>query len=164
MSWLFPWTTTVSTPLGPLVVSGQGGVRRAAFVDGAELGGDDPLGVGPALQAWFDGALDALDAIPVDPEGTEHQRKVWDAVRAIPVGETRTYGELARSVGSVARAVGRANATNPAALFVPCHRVVGGGGSLVGYAHGVERKAWLLDHERGANPLLALRARGMTAP
>lgn len=156
MSWLFPWTVTVATPLGPFVVSGRGAVESASFVDGAAPGGDvDPLEVRAALQAWFAGELHALDRIPVAPPGTPYQQRVWEAVRAIPVGETRTYGELARALGSVARAVGGANARNPAGLFVPCHRVIGGHGELVGYAAGVERKAWLLEHEGGASPLLS---------
>lgn len=157
MSWLFPWTVTVATPLGPFVVSGRGAVESACFVDGAvPTSGDvDPLEVRPALEAWFRGDLRALDGIPVAPQGTPYQQRVWDAVRGIPVGQTRTYGELARALGSVARAVGGANARNPAGLFVPCHRVIGGHGALVGYAAGVERKAWLLEHEGGASPLLS---------
>jgi methylated-DNA-[protein]-cysteine S-methyltransferase len=79
---------------------------------------------------------------------------VWRALRAIPAGETLSYGELAARVGQpgAARAVGLANGKNPIAIVVPCHRVIGADGSLTGYAGGVERKRWLLDHERRAQP------------
>ena len=76
---------------------------------------------------------------------------MWEALRAIPAGETRTYGELARELGrpGASRAVGAATGRNPISIIVPCHRLVGASGSLTGYAGGVERKRWLLDHERG---------------
>ncbi|HXD55426.1 MAG TPA: methylated-DNA--[protein]-cysteine S-methyltransferase [Solirubrobacteraceae bacterium] len=82
--------------------------------------------------------------------GSEFRRRVWETLRAIPFGETRSYGQLARSVGSpgAARAVGLANGRNPFAIVVPCHRVIGADGTLVGYGGGLERKRWLLDHER----------------
>jgi methylated-DNA-[protein]-cysteine S-methyltransferase len=81
--------------------------------------------------------------------GTEFQHAVWDALRAIPFGETRTYADIARSIGrpSAVRAVGAANALNPISILVPCHRVIGGSGSLTGYAGGIETKRWLLAHE-----------------
>lgn len=107
------------------------------------------------LAQYFAGARSRFDtplaAAPVRA-GTEFQHAVWRALCAIPFGETRTYAELARSIGrpSAVRAVGAANALNPISIFVPCHRVVGGSGALTGYAGGVETKRWLLAHEGAA--------------
>jgi AraC family transcriptional regulator, regulatory protein of adaptative response / methylated-DNA-[protein]-cysteine methyltransferase len=86
--------------------------------------------------------------LPLDLRGTAFQQQVWQALRSIPPGETRRYGELAASLGSHARAVARACASNPVGLLVPCHRVVGANQALTGYRWGVERKAALLDSER----------------
>ena len=101
------------------------------------------------LAAYFAGTLRAF-TVPLDPQGTAVQREVWDAVAAIPFGQTRAYGEIARALGRprAARAVGAANGRNPLSLLVPCHRVVGAHGALTGYAGGVSRKRWLLEHER----------------
>ena len=86
------------------------------------------------------------------PRGTEFQKRVWSELVRVPYGETVSYAELAKRAGSpgAARAVGRANATNPIAIVVPCHRVIGADGSLTGYAYGVELKRGLLDLERGS--------------
>ena len=86
---------------------------------------------------------------PLAGRGTAFQKKVWQGLQRIPHGETRSYGELAKSVGKPAavRAVGMANARNPIAILVPCHRVIGANGTLTGYAGGVDRKKWLLEHE-----------------
>jgi methylated-DNA-[protein]-cysteine S-methyltransferase len=102
-----------------------------------------------ALRRYLDGELDALDELEVDPGGTPFQRAVWTALRRIPAGTTVSYGELARAVGKprAVRAVGRANALNPIALVIPCHRVIGADGTLTGYAGGLPRKEWLLAHE-----------------
>ncbi|MDX1431542.1 MAG: methylated-DNA--[protein]-cysteine S-methyltransferase [Gammaproteobacteria bacterium] len=110
---------------------------------------DDPQGFTSALRAYFDGRLDALEALPVEAGGTPFQRDVWAALRAIPVGGTRSYGGLAAHLGRprASRAVGAANGLNPVAIVVPCHRVIGSNGRLTGYAGGVERKRWLLAHE-----------------
>ncbi len=105
-----------------------------------------------ALVAYFAGATDALDGLPVATGGTEFQRSVWAALRAIPTGETISYGELARRIGNpkAVRAVGLANGANPIGIVVPCHRVIASNGGLGGYGGGVERKAWLLKHEGAA--------------
>lgn len=115
------------------------------------------------LGAYLGGALDAFDGLAIDAGGTPFQRRVWAALRRIPCGTTTTYGELARSLGDAgdARAVGLANSQNPVAIAVPCHRVIGAGGRLTGYAGGLDRKRWLLEHE-GA--LLPLGATGGPAP
>jgi methylated-DNA-[protein]-cysteine S-methyltransferase len=83
--------------------------------------------------------------------GTDFQRSVWKALRDIPAGETRSYGQLAAAIGipKAVRAVGLANGANPVGVIVPCHRVIGSGGKLTGYAGGLERKRWLLAHEAG---------------
>jgi methylated-DNA-[protein]-cysteine S-methyltransferase len=85
-------------------------------------------------------------------EGTDFQRTVWQALRRIPCGTTISYGELARRIGRPAavRAVGLANGANPVGVVVPCHRVIGADGSLTGYGGGIERKRWLLAHERAS--------------
>ena len=90
--------------------------------------------------------------LPLAPAGTEFQRRVWSALRLIPYGQTWSYGQLARQVGSVAasRAVGLANGKNPIALIIPCHRVIGSDGSLTGYGGGLDRKRFLLDLETSA--------------
>jgi len=103
-----------------------------------------------ALDAFFAGELGAIGAIAVQTGGTEFQRRVWAALRRIPAGTTTTYSRLANDVGQpgASRAVGLANGANPIGIVVPCHRVIGADGSLTGYAGGVERKRWLLAHER----------------
>ena len=100
------------------------------------------------LEAYFCGALSDF-RIPLDPEGSPFQIAVWKQLLRIPFGETRTYGEIAKAIQQPrsARAVGLANNQNPIAIVVPCHRVVGANGSMTGYAGGVQRKKWLLQHE-----------------
>jgi methylated-DNA-[protein]-cysteine S-methyltransferase len=115
--------------------------------------GRAPEAVRAAIEAYFSGDAKALDGLTVKTGGTDFQRSVWAALRTIPAGETWTYGRLAAAVGSprAARAVGLANGANPVAIIVPCHRVIGANGALTGYAGGVERKRWVLAHERGAD-------------
>ncbi|MCK9512187.1 MAG: methylated-DNA--[protein]-cysteine S-methyltransferase [Pigmentiphaga sp.] len=103
-----------------------------------------------AMQAYFDGEIDAIDTLEVATGGTEFQRAVWTALRTIPGGETLSYRELALRLGraSATRAVGLANGANPVSIVVPCHRVIGSNSTLTGYGGGLPRKQWLLDHER----------------
>lgn len=124
----------------------------AALVDAAP-----PAALASALAAYFAGHLDALDPLPVARIGTAFQQAACAALRTIPAGQTRSYADQARSMGtpSATRAVGLANGANPIAIIVPCHRVIGANGALTGYAAGVERKAWLLRHEGALPPLLA---------
>ena len=114
--------------------------------------GEAPEPVRASLQAWFAGDLRAFDGLSITTGGTEFQRRVWAALRDIPAGETRSYGQLAAAIGqpTAVRAVGLANGANPVGIVTPCHRVIGAGGALTGYAGGVERKRWLLEHERAA--------------
>lgn len=102
-----------------------------------------------ALQRYFDGDLKAIESIPTETRGTQFQRRVWAALLTIPAGQTLTYGTLAQQLGcpEAVRAVGAANGANPIGIVVPCHRVIGAGGSLTGYGGGIERKRWLLEHE-----------------
>lgn len=102
------------------------------------------------LDAYFRGRRRAFD-LPLDLCGTPFQLRVWRALLAIPCGEVRTYGELARDLGNpaLARAVGAANGANPVSIIVPCHRLLGGAGALTGYGGGLEAKAFLLRLERG---------------
>ena len=102
------------------------------------------------LEAYFAGELREFE-MAVEPGGTPFRRRVWAALARIPYGETWSYGELARAAGlgrGAARAVGAANGANPVAIVLPCHRVIGADGRLVGYGGGLDRKAWLLAHER----------------
>ncbi len=110
----------------------------------------DPLGCTSALRAYLSGRPDALERVAVDTAGTAFERAVWSELCRIPFGSTATYGELARRIGrpGAARAVGTAAGHNPAAIVVPCHRLIATEG-LGGYACGLWRKQWLLDHERG---------------
>ena len=109
----------------------------------------DPFGFTKAIEAYMEGEVHAIDALPVAFAGTLFQNKVWHALRAIPAGETVSYGALAKRIGKpkAVRAVGLANGSNPVGLVVPCHRVIGSDGSLTGYGGGLERKRWLLAHE-----------------
>ncbi len=101
------------------------------------------------IQDYFAGEYNALVRIPVRTSGTPFQQQVWSALRDIPPGTTLSYGALATRLGKpgAARAVGMANARNPVAIVVPCHRVIGGNATLTGYSGGLERKLWLLRHE-----------------
>lgn len=109
----------------------------------------DAAGAATRLARFFAGELAALDEQPVKLLGTEFQRGVWSALRAIRAGETRSYSALAAAVGrpNAVRAVAAANGANPIAVFVPCHRVIAADGTLWGYGGGLPMKQWLLSHE-----------------
>jgi methylated-DNA-[protein]-cysteine S-methyltransferase len=113
--------------------------------------GPAPTAVASALQRYFAGELEALDGIEVATAGTELQERAWAALRRIPVRQTTTYGVLGKSVGindwRAAVDMGAAVGANPIAIIVPCHRVLGVNGDLKGYAWGLHRKRWLLEHE-----------------
>ncbi len=161
------WTRDVlSSPIGDILIvtDREGRLRALDFNDyearmlrllrtqnrGIGLGsGQAPAEVREAISAYFDGDLDALHPLRWATGGTHFQRQVWQALRQIPVGATRTYAEVASSIGrpSATRAVGMANGSNPIAIVVPCHRVIGRNGTLTGYGGGLGRKQWLLRHE-----------------
>lgn len=104
------------------------------------------------LSEYFDGKRKKFD-LPLHVEGSEFQKQVWNALRKIPYGETRSYKDIAEYIGNpkAVRAVGMANNKNPIVIILPCHRVIGSNGKLVGYAGGLDKKTWLLDLERRKN-------------
>lgn len=151
--------TIIDSPIGPLTLVATDGVLDGLYTRG-HARGPDPAGFGPRSPAGFAAATEQLGeyfsgertAFDLDTRarGTGFQHRVWAAVARIPYGRTRTYGELAAELGgghALARAVGAANGRNPLCVIVPCHRVVGSGGALVGYAGGLDRKRFLLDLE-----------------
>ena len=126
--------------------------REYALEEGAA-----PVSVTQALDAYFEGSLDALAHVKTATGGTPFQREVWKALRAIPAAVTISYGQLAANIGrpGACRAVGAANGANPIAIVVPCHRVIGANGTLTGYGGGLSRKQLLLDHEARFAPIAA---------
>jgi methylated-DNA-[protein]-cysteine S-methyltransferase len=102
------------------------------------------------LERYFDGTSAEVGDLPLDMRGAPFERRVWKALLEIPPGKTSSYGAIAKALGSegASRAVGLANGANPIAIIVPCHRVIGSSGSLTGYGGGLDRKTWLIDHER----------------
>jgi methylated-DNA-[protein]-cysteine S-methyltransferase len=152
--------TVMPSPIGELTLSGDGraltGVymelhkRRPPLPVGA-VRDDSALAAARAqLEEYFEGERVEFD-LPLEAGGTPFQRDVWAALREIPYGETISYGELARRIGrpDASRAVGLANGRNPISIVVPCHRVIGASGTLTGYGGGLDRKRFLLEHERG---------------
>jgi O-6-methylguanine DNA methyltransferase len=160
--------TITNTPVGPMALYSHDGQLVGLTLDGGH-GADhqlakhlarhlgafttreapDPAGAATRLARYFAGDVGALDEQPVRLLGTAFQCDVWSALRAIPAGETRSYGALAKSLGKpdAVRAVAAANGANPVAVFVPCHRVIAGDGALWGYGGGLPMKQWLLRHE-----------------
>lgn len=147
----------VDSPLGVLSVAALNGaiVRLHFGVIGPEVERDDPvlLEADRQLHDYFAGALHDFD-LKLHAPGNDLERGVWDAMRRIPYGRTRTYGEVATELSAIARPanarnVGTACGANPIAIVIPCHRIVGAGGKLTGYSggEGVKTKAWLLGHE-----------------
>lgn len=154
-------TTTMPSPVGPLVIFADDSGLRAVLWPGE---GFDSFGLDEAheddthpvlletrrqLDEYFAGSRQTFD-LPLAPQGTEFQHSAWRVLRGIPFGATISYGEQARRLGdpNKARAVGAANGRNPIPIIVPCHRVIGATGHLTGFAAGVDTKAWLLDHEQ----------------
>jgi methylated-DNA-[protein]-cysteine S-methyltransferase len=151
-------TTLMHSPIGPLTITAVGGAltgvhmhkqRHLPKMPANSRRDDAALAhVVAQLDAYFAGERLGFD-LAMDLRGTDFQQRVWASLCEIPYGETISYGELARWVGSpkASRAVGLANGRNPIAIIVPCHRVIGADGSLTGYGGGLERKVWLLEHE-----------------
>lgn len=140
------------SPIGPLTLVSDGvclvGLHFAGWAPPATAvrqSDDVLLETARQLDAYFAGQLKSFD-IPLKPVGRPFQLRVWSALRDIPFGETRSYGQLASAIGdpSATRAVGAANGRNPIAIVVPCHRVIGADGSLTGFGGGIERKKYLL--------------------
>jgi methylated-DNA-[protein]-cysteine S-methyltransferase len=152
---------TINSPIGPLTLAGHGSaLTNLRMVDqtyepnraGWSLDPGAFIDVAEQLEAYFAGEPVDFD-IDLDLRGTEFQQRVWKALLTIPYGETRSYGEIAAQIGTpgAARAVGLANGHNPISIIVPCHRVIGAGGSLTGYGGGLERKRTLLELEKRRN-------------
>lgn len=151
--------TTVDSPVGRLTLTSRDGhlthlemedqAHATPAPPGSVRGDGEFTQVVSQLGEYFAGKRTSFD-VPMALEGTDFQLRVWSQLRSIPYGETISYGELARRVGNpkASRAVGSANGRNPIAIFVPCHRVIAGDGSLGGYGGGLDRKAVLLDLER----------------
>ncbi|HEY2027668.1 MAG TPA: methylated-DNA--[protein]-cysteine S-methyltransferase [Myxococcales bacterium] len=140
----------VETPIGMAYLALDGEALRALRFERAFEGQRVKSRAAECVREYFAGNLRAFDGLALASIGTEFQRKVWQLLRDIPPGETRTYGELAALLGSHPRAVGSANGSNPIGIVVPCHRVIAKGGGMCGYAWGTDRKEWLLRHEREA--------------
>lgn len=155
----------MNSAVGPLhLVADDENLREVRFApDGIPLDSapSTPLLAEAARQLteYFAGVRRGFD-LPLGPVGTPFQQCVWAELRTIPYGETTTYSAVARQLGDAlaVRAVGRANATNPLAIIVPCHRVIGTGGKLTGFAGGLATKQWLLRHEARANAPVGLFA------
>lgn len=152
----------IDSPIGPLTLAGRGPVlTNLRMVDQtyepsrADWVRDDRLlpDVVDQLDAYFAGDRTDFD-LQLDLGGSEFQRRVWKALLTIPYGETRSYGEIAQQIGAAgaARAVGLANGRNPISIIVPCHRVIGAGGSLTGYGGGLDKKRTLLQIEKRRSP------------
>ena len=150
------------SPLGPLLLAADArALRHVGFPsDGCAAepaagwqAADHPIlrDARRQLDAYFAGRLQRFD-LPLAPNGTAFQQRVWRALRTIPFGQTRSYAQIAAGVGQAraARAVGAANGNNPLPIVIPCHRVIGSDGSLTGFAGGLAAKTFLLDHERAA--------------
>jgi O-6-methylguanine DNA methyltransferase len=160
-----PPIATIKTPLGDLgLATSAQGIRRLEFVydqavhqqiDGEELTEDAALTaeLQRQLDAYFDGGLHEF-TLPLDPQGTEFQRRAWDVIANVPFGETMSYGTVALLAGApgASRAAGSACGHNPIVLLVPCHRIVASGGGIGGYGAGMHRKLWLLEHEGSLAP------------
>jgi methylated-DNA-[protein]-cysteine S-methyltransferase len=154
---------TLASPIGTLtvVVDAGGALTHVLFEDQAPpaRAERDPARCAAAvaqLREYFAGERTDFD-LPLSPAGTEFQRRVWEELRAVAYGSVTDYGSLGARIGrpGAARAVGRANATNPIPIVIPCHRVIGANGSLTGYAGGIEAKRLLLDLEGRAAAVAA---------
>ena len=152
----------VPSPIGALRVDARGDAIVAIYLPGrAPASSITPARKSGALTAaarqlteYFAGKRRAFD-LPLAPDGTPFQQRVWRALLAIPYGQTCSYADIARAIGAplgASRAVGAANGANPIAIVIPCHRVIGASGKLVGYGGGLPTKAWLLAHEQGKRP------------
>lgn len=145
--------TTLKTPIGIAEIWGDGdGISKIKILEDAPLNEEEvPEELIPAveqLEKYFSGDLRKFD-LKLNPSGTEFQKKVWKALCEIPFGKTCSYHQLSKDLGDIKaiRAVAGANGRNPLWIIVPCHRVIGSDGSLTGYAGGLWRKKWLLEHE-----------------
>lgn len=158
----------LQTPIGIICIEEENGAVTALFVDNGyeeryhSCRSDEDMRfldkpetavletAGTQLMEYFQGKRKDF-SLPLSPQGTEFQKRVWEALRSIPYGQTRSYGEIAAQIGKpkACRAVGGANNKNPIMIFIPCHRVIGADGSLVGFGGGLPAKRYMLDLEKG---------------
>lgn len=147
-------TVFINTPLGTAKIKGnENGVSVISILQEGEISKTIPLELKEAvnqLKEYFEGKRQTF-TFQTNPKGTDFQKKVWQELLQIPYGKTTSYLELSKKIGDVKaiRAVASANGKNPLWIVVPCHRVIGSDGSLTGYAGGLWRKQWLLEHEKG---------------
>ena len=143
-------TVNVDTPLGRMYISSDGENITGLRFGSCESETPDAvlMKAKAELQEYFAGQRKSFD-LPLKPEGTTFQQSVWHALCEIPYGKTATYGQIAERIGNkkACRAVGMANNRNPIAIIIPCHRVIGAGGKLTGYAGGLDKKEFLLELE-----------------
>ena len=162
------WRTTCPSPMGKLTLASDGTCLTGLWLEGqryfdaaleANSQPREDLAVFCAARAWLDryfaGQQPAICQLPLAPQGSAFRQTVWRLLCQIPYGEVTSYGALAKQAAEVlgrpagcAQAVGGAVGHNPISIIIPCHRVIGADGSLTGYAGGIEKKAWLLAHER----------------
>jgi len=146
------FTHNIATPVGGMFLRGNINAITELRFGKSEAEYPSPLLVEAEkqLMEYFEGKRKSFE-LPLEPEGTDFQKKVWRALCAIPYGETLSYGDIAARVGNpkAARAVGMANNRNPIAIIIPCHRVIGADGKMVGYGAGLDKKVFLLTLERG---------------
>lgn len=141
----------IDSPIGTLTLAEEDGALTKLLFEECEPSGERTALLNEAarqLEEYFAGRRRAFE-LPLNPAGTPFQKKVWKALRDIPYGETRSYGDIARAVDSpkAFRAVGMANHNNPVSIIIPCHRVIGSDGSLTGYGGGLDKKIYLLQLE-----------------
>ena len=164
--------TMIASPIGDLLVAGDGSSIGQLLMEVHRWGPSDTNGwhrddtlfdeARRQLDAYFAGELLAFD-LPLAPQGTPFQRRVWNALLEIPYGDVVSYSTIAARAGAPAavRAVGAANGRNPISIVIPCHRVVGANGSLTGYGGGLERKRWLIEHESRVRAARGLAPAGL---
>lgn len=146
----------VESPVGELLLTSDGDALTGLYINERAIAPEwiiasDDAPIAQATQQlveYFAGTRQTFD-LPLAPEGTLFQKRVWEELAKIPFGETVSYGTIAARLGqpTASRAVGMANGRNPVSIIVPCHRVVGANGTLTGYSGGMPRKKWLLEHE-----------------
>lgn len=149
--------THYDSPVGRLLLESDGRALTGLWMNREWNAADADIPILEQAKAWLDayfrGDVPGVE-VPMAPAGTEFQRSVWDILREIPFGQTRTYGDIAREMAArlgkdamSAQAVGGAVGRNPISILIPCHRVIGARGQLTGYAGGLDKKVWLLRHE-----------------
>lgn len=155
---------SLMTPLGELAVrASESGITQVQFLVATDIERSGNKEHGNAITAlgieqlseYFAGERQIF-ALPLAPQGTEFQQKIWTALQTIEFGVSCSYGDIAKDIHqpTAARAVGMANSKNPIAIVIPCHRVIGKNGTLTGYAGGLDKKSWLLQHEQAAFTLV----------